>query len=169
MRQTETMIRAAGELRKEQILGLARPPWAPAQLRTYLPVTPSQTLGLAEAESHAHVNMLAVRPRGLCDRACSASARRFYTAKSVLTLLLFTCACDLCSRAGLLVCLHTKLCNRAEPPTKRQYSGAHSKPGVEVMTVFKFGAPKASPFTCCVLNWGVAAARQAEACVPDVI
>ena len=60
--QTEAIIRAAGELRKQQVLDLAGAPWAPAQLLTYLPVTPSQTLSIEEADSHAHVDQLAVRP-----------------------------------------------------------------------------------------------------------
>ena len=62
MRQTEAMISAAGELRNQQVVDLARAPWAPTQLRMYLPVTPSLTVGTEEADSHAHVNVLAVRP-----------------------------------------------------------------------------------------------------------
>ncbi|KAK9834900.1 hypothetical protein WJX81_007315 [Elliptochloris bilobata] len=62
---TEAMIRAAGELRKQQVLNLARAPWPPAQLRTFLPVTPAPTLSAEDAESHAHTNVLASPSSGL--------------------------------------------------------------------------------------------------------
>ena len=58
-RQTEAMARAAGELRKENILYTASAPWEATKLRSALPLVPAQNITLEEAEQH--VNVLAVR------------------------------------------------------------------------------------------------------------
>ena len=118
------MIRTAGGLRKQQVLDLALAPWAPAQLRTYLPVTPSQQLGIEEANSHAHVNQLPVRPC-MCPLIPERSSVRLGGTAELCYLLVW---------ATMLCILDSHVSISAQGPTFQQLTLNLHKPHKDVHT-----------------------------------